>query len=104
MRKNALKRRLAAGETVLGSWLSLPDALAAEAMASLGWDWLLVDMEHGPAALHAGAASLPALRTTGVARIVRPAWNESSQIQRVLDLGAMGIVVPVVDSASDARK
>jgi 4-hydroxy-2-oxoheptanedioate aldolase len=104
MRENTLKRRLAAGETVLGSWLSLPDALAAEAMASLGWDWLLVDMEHGPAALNEAAAMLTALRTTGVATIVRPAWNESSQIQRVLDLGAMGIVVPVVDSASDARK
>jgi 4-hydroxy-2-oxoheptanedioate aldolase len=104
MRENALKRRLAAGETVLGSWLSLPDALAAEAMAQLGWDWLLVDMEHGPAALHEAAAMLTAVRTTDVTTFVRPAWNESSQIQRVLDLGCMGIVVPVVDTADDARK
>ncbi|MEA2721750.1 MAG: 4-hydroxy-2-oxoheptanedioate aldolase [Candidatus Eremiobacteraeota bacterium] len=104
MRENALKRRLAAGETVLGAWLSLPDALAAEAMAQLGWDWLLVDMEHGPAALHEAVAMLTAIRTTGVTTFVRPAWNESSQIQRVLDLGWMGVVVPVVDTADDARK
>src|ERR1700733_4847892 len=104
MRENALRRRLAAGETVLGSWLSLPDALAAEAMAHVGWDWLLVDMEHSPAALHEAAAMLTAGRTTDVATFVRPAWNESSQIQRVLDLGCMGIVVPVVDTADDARK
>jgi 4-hydroxy-2-oxoheptanedioate aldolase len=104
MRENALKRRLAAGETVLGAWLSLPDALASEAMARLGWDWLLVDMEHGPAALHEAAAMLTAVRTTDVTTFVRPAWNESSQIQRVLDLGCMGVVVPVVDTADDARQ
>jgi 2-keto-3-deoxy-L-rhamnonate aldolase RhmA len=103
MREHTLKRRLAAGETVLGSWLSLPDALAAEAMARLGWDWLLVDMEHGPAALNEAAAMLTALRTSDVSAFVRPAWNESSQIQRVLDLGCAGIVVPVVNSADDAR-
>ena len=42
------KQRLAAGETVVGMWLSLSEPLAAEALASLGWDWLLIDMEHGP--------------------------------------------------------
>ena len=53
MRENSLKRRMQAGETVLGSWLSLPDGLASEAMANLGWDWLLIDMEHGPVPLEA---------------------------------------------------
>src|SRR5665213_89620 len=56
MRENPVKRRLAAGETVIGSWLSFSDALAAEAMASAGWDWLLVDMEHGPIPLGAADA------------------------------------------------
>ena len=104
MQENVVKRRLRAGETVIGSWLTLPDALATEAMAQLGWDWLLIDMEHSPAALHEAAAMLTAIRTTGVTAIVRPAWNESSQIQRSLDLGARGIVVPVVNDAADARR
>jgi len=104
VRENTLKRRLLEGETVLGSWLTVPDALSAEAMAALGWDWLLIDMEHSPAALHEAAAMLTALRTTDVTPIVRPAWNESSHIQRVLDLGAFGIVVPVVNTADDARR
>src|SRR5581483_8198268 len=104
MRENTLKRRLQAGETVLGSWLGLPDALAAEAMAHVGWDWLLVDMEHGPTALHEAAGVLAAVRTTGVTPFVRVAWNESAQIQRVLDLGCSGILVPVINSAADARK
>jgi 4-hydroxy-2-oxoheptanedioate aldolase len=104
MRENALKRRLAAGETVLGSWLSIGDGLSAEAMASLGWDWLLVDMEHGPISLSDAPALLTAIRAHGVVPIVRVAWNESSQIQRALDLGTFGILVPVVNNAGDARR
>ena len=104
MRENTLKRRLAAGETVLGSWLSIGDGLSAELMASLGWDWLLVDMEHGPISLSEAPALIAAVRAHGVVPFVRVAWNESSQIQRALDLGTFGILVPVVNTADDARR
>ncbi len=103
MRENALARRLREGDTVLGAWLSFSDGLVAEAMASLGWDWLLIDMEHGPVALSDAAAMATAIRTRPCAPFVRPAWNESSQIQRALDLGCSGIIVPVVNSVQDAR-
>jgi 4-hydroxy-2-oxoheptanedioate aldolase len=103
MRENPLKKRLAAGETVVGMWLSLSEPLAAEALASVGWDWLLVDMEHGPIPLGTAAAMVTAMRAGGAVPFVRPAWNESSQIQRVLDLGAYGIIVPVVNTVEDAR-
>ena len=104
MRENLTKRRLRSGGTALGSWLSLSDALGAETMAQAGWDWLLIDMEHGPVALHEAAAMVTALRTTDVTPIVRVAWNESAQIQRTLDLGCSGILVPVINDANDARK
>ena len=104
MRENPLKRRLAAGETVLGSWLSIGDGLSAELMASLGWDWLLIDMEHGPVSLSQAPALIAAVRAHGVVPFVRVAWNESSQIQRALDLGTFGILVPVVNTAEDARR
>ncbi|HEX3551234.1 MAG TPA: aldolase/citrate lyase family protein [Candidatus Elarobacter sp.] len=104
MRENDVARRLRAGETVLGAWLSFSDALVAEAMASVGWDWLLIDMEHGPVALADAAAMATAIRTRATAPFVRPAWNESSHVQRVLDLGCSGIIVPVVNTADDARK
>jgi len=104
MRENLTKRRLRAGETALGSWCTLSDALGAETMAQVGWDWVLIDMEHGPVALNEAAAMVTAVRTTDVTPFVRVAWNESSQIQRALDLGCSGILVPVVNDASDARK
>ena len=99
-----LRARMLAGESVLGAWLMFSDPFVAEAMAHAGWDWLLVDMEHGPVSLDAAAAMVTAIRTTPVVPLVRPAWNESSQIQRALDLGCAGIIVPVVNSADDARR
>ncbi len=99
----ALRESLLSGAPALGAWLSFSDALSAETMAIAGWDWLLVDMEHGPIALGDAAGAITAIRTTPVVPIVRPAWNESSQIQRALDLGCGGIVVPVINTADDAR-
>jgi 2-keto-3-deoxy-L-rhamnonate aldolase RhmA len=104
VRENTLKRRLDAGETVYGAWLMLGEPLAAEAMASAGFDWLLIDMEHGPIPLQVAATMVTALRAGGTTPFVRPAWNEPAQIQRVLDLGCSGIVVPVVNDADDARR
>lgn len=99
-----LREDLLAGEPVLGAFLQFSDALVAEAMAHTGWDWLIVDMEHGPVSLDAATAMVTAIRTTNAVPFVRPAWNESSQIQRALDLGCAGIVVPVVNDAGDARR
>ena len=104
VRENTLKRRLQAGETVVGTWMNLAEPLVAGLLASHGWDWLLIDMEHGPVPLADAAAMVTAVRAQGGVPIVRAAWNESSQIQRVLDLGAWGIMVPVVNTADDARR
>jgi 4-hydroxy-2-oxoheptanedioate aldolase len=104
VRENTLKRRLQAGETVVGTWMNLAEPLVAGLLASHGWDWLLIDMEHGPIPLAEAAAMVTAVRAQGGVPIVRVAWNESSQIQRVLDLGAWGIMVPVVNTADDARR
>jgi 4-hydroxy-2-oxoheptanedioate aldolase len=104
MRENTVKRRLAAGETVVGTWMNLAEPLGAGLLASHGWDWILIDMEHGPIPLADAAAMVTAVRAQDSVPIVRAAWNESSQIQRVLDLGAWGIMVPVINSAADARR
>jgi 4-hydroxy-2-oxoheptanedioate aldolase len=104
VRENSLKRRLQAGETVVGTWMNLAEPLVAGLLASHGWDWLLIDMEHGPVPLADAAAMVTAVRAQGGVPVVRVAWNESSQIQRVLDLGAWGIMVPVVNDAADAQR
>ena len=103
MRDNDVRKKLAAGEAALGIWVSIADPLAVEMLAIGGWDWLLIDMEHGPVPLSDAATMVTAIRAGGATPFVRPAWNESAQIQRVLDLGAYGIIVPVVNDVAAAR-
>ncbi len=103
MRENAVRKKLAADQAALGTWLLIADGLSAEVMAAVGWDWLLVDMEHGPIPLAAAATMVTAVRAGGATPFIRPAWNESSQIQRALDLGAHGIIVPLVNDTHDAH-
>ncbi len=104
MRENMVKRRLADGAVTVGSWVALDGALAAEIMANAGFDWLVVDMEHGPLSLGAAQGAVTAIRTTGTVPLVRVGWNDSALIQQGLDTGAYGIVVPMVNTAAEAER
>jgi 4-hydroxy-2-oxoheptanedioate aldolase len=104
MLDNRVRRDLLAGRLVVGAWCMLGDALAAEIMANAGYDWLLVDMEHGPVPLGAAQSMVTAIRTTSTVPIVRVPWNDSASIQLALDSGPHGILVPMVSSLEDARR
>lgn len=71
-------------------------------MASAGFDWLMVDTEHGPIAGNAVINLINACRAAGVVPFVRVTWNESSLIQQALDMGAYGVLVPVVNTKAQA--
>ncbi len=81
----------------------IADAYAAQLMGSAGYDWLVIDMEHGPVPLEAAQAMTTALRTTNAVPIVRPPWKDSASLQVALDCGPHGVLVPMVNSAADAR-
>jgi 4-hydroxy-2-oxoheptanedioate aldolase len=104
MRRNRAKDRLRDDGVTVGTWLLLESDLAAELVVSAGFDWALVDMEHGPVS-HDGAQRLiTAIRTTGTAPLVRVTWNESSLIQAAFDMGAYGVLVPYVNSRREAER
>lgn len=99
---NRLKARMAADEVLHGIWLGSGSATLAEALSLVGYDWMLLDTEHGP--VEAGAA-LDLLRATGLGQtdcVLRVAWNDPVLIKRVLDLGAQTLMVPFVQSADEA--
>ena len=99
-----LKRRIQAGAQTWGAWLNLASPLSAELIASLGFDWVCIDMEHGPGDMLALQSQLQAIRITpGVTPVVRIAANDPALIKWVLDVGAEGIVVPSVDSAQEGE-
>ena len=102
MRANHVKRRLAAGEPSIGTWLSLPSPEAAEFVSRLGFDWLVVDTEHNPIDILTLSRMFGAITTGGVAPMVRIPWNNQENFKRVLDAGAWGVVVPMVNSREEA--
>jgi 4-hydroxy-2-oxoheptanedioate aldolase len=92
-----------AGDVLLGGWCMIGDMLPAEILGHAGYDWLVVDMEHGPITLETMQAMVMAIRTTPATAIVRVPWTGSALIQPVLDSGPYGIVVPMVNTPADAQ-
>jgi len=102
MRSNLALAKWRAGEQTIGGWLQLGNAHSAEMMASAGFDWLCLDMQHGLIDYGDLRFMLPAISTTDVTPLVRVAGNIPSQIMKVLDAGAMGVIVPLVNSREEA--
>ncbi|GHB88217.1 HpcH/HpaI aldolase family protein [Persicitalea jodogahamensis] len=99
-----LKQRLKNGETLHGCWLNLGSSLTAEIVGLAGFDWVLIDLEHGAGTEKDVLAQLQALESTPAGVIVRVESAESQRIHRVLDMGAEGIMCPKVNSPEEARK
>ncbi len=104
MRANHVRRRLAAGEPSVGTWLALPSPEAAEYVSQLGFDWLVVDTEHNPIDIRTLALMFSAMAASATAPMVRIPWNNGENFKRVLDAGAWGVVVPMVNSREEAEQ
>ena len=104
MRTNRPKELLSAGTPAIGTWLMVEADLAAVAVAAAGFDWVLIDMEHGPVSPEGAQRLVSAVLATTAAPLIRVTWNESSLIQAAYDMGAYGVLVPFVDSRDDALR
>ena len=98
-----LKKRLAAGATALGAWLTITDPVVAEIMAGVGFDYVLIDTEHAPWSLESLQTTMLAFRGMPTVPIVRLPWNDQVHVKQALDLGADGVLAPMVKSAAEAR-
>ena len=103
MRENTAKRAWHSGKVTFGGWLSIPSSFSAEVMAHQGFDWLCVDMQHGLIDYQVAVTMLQAISTTETTPFVRVPWNEPGIIGKMLDAGAYGIIVPLVNSPEEAR-
>jgi 4-hydroxy-2-oxoheptanedioate aldolase len=101
--KNKLKQLLAHGKPAIGSWVGFGDAYAVEMMADLGFDWLLIDMEHFPLSKESLRTMLMACKGSDTAPVVRVPVSSVDYIQAALDLGAQGVMAPMINSAGDAK-
>jgi 4-hydroxy-2-oxoheptanedioate aldolase len=103
MKKNHVRAKLKQGQPSIGTWLTLPDVVAARLMARVGFDWLTVELEHTPVNWETAANSFAIIAASGVVPLARVPWNTGENIKRVVDNGAFGIVVPMVNSRSEAE-
>ena len=103
-RKNRLKEKLLAGEPAFGVSVMFPSPQIVEMVGKLGFDWVLIDCEHGSTSSESVEMMAMAAELTGITPIARPLSNTTEEILKVMDRGAMGVQVPHVNSAEDARR
>ncbi|ABM32662.1 2,4-dihydroxyhept-2-enedioate aldolase [Paracidovorax citrulli AAC00-1] len=100
---NPFKAALAARQPQIGLWLSMADPYLAEAAATTGYDWLLIDGEHAPNDLRSTLGALQAVAPYPSQPVVRIAEGSTALIKQVLDIGARTLLVPMVDTPEQAR-
>lgn len=98
----SLKHRLSKGEALIGTFVSLGSHSTTEIIGSAPWDWVLLDLEHGLGSEKDILGQLQALSNTKIEAIVRVESSHRERIQKVLDLGAHGVMCPRIDTASQA--
>jgi 4-hydroxy-2-oxoheptanedioate aldolase len=103
MPRNQFKRTLAAGGSQIGLFLGLANSYTAEILAGAGFDFLLIDAEHGPNDVPLVLAQLQAIQGYPVNVVVRPANDHPALIKQLLDIGAQTLLVPMVESAAQAK-
>ena len=101
MRANNLRDLWAAGKPAINGWCSLPGGFSAELMATMGWDAVTIDTQHGLIGYSEMLAMLQAISTTDATPLVRVSWNQPGEIMRALDAGAYGIICPMINDAAE---
>jgi 4-hydroxy-2-oxoheptanedioate aldolase len=103
MRENAVKRLWREDKPALGGWLSIGNTFSAEVMAAEDLDWLCLDMQHGVIGYDTAVPMLQTISATDITPIVRVPWCEPAMIMKMLDAGAYGIIVPLVNDRAQAE-
>jgi 2-keto-3-deoxy-L-rhamnonate aldolase RhmA len=101
---NRVKQKLATKGTALGSWMSILSDDVSSTLGNSGLDWVLYDLEHGPASIETASRLVKATGTKGALPFIRPVWNDMNAIKQALDTGAWGLVIPWVNDAEQARR
>ena len=101
---NQFRQDLIARKKLIGCWCSLGSPITTEVMGLAGFDWLLLDGEHAPNDVLSFIPQLMALKDSPSAPVVRPQWNDTVIIKRLLDAGFYNFLIPFVESADDAKR
>ena len=98
----SLKQKLQNNKLTVGSWITIGHPSVVEIMASAGFDWLTIDLEHSAISLETAQNLISTIHANDMKALVRVGKNEEVIIKRVMDIGADGVIVPMVNSKEDA--
>lgn len=99
-----LKEKIRAGQLTVGSWVTIPHPSVIEIMATAGFEWLTIDIEHSAVSIESIQMMIATIQSKGIKALVRIFDNDEIIIKRVLDAGADGIIVPMIKSKEEAQK
>ena len=99
-----LKEALQSSNLTVGSWITLGHPAIAEILVNAGYDWLVVDLEHSTISLEQAGDLIRVIDLAGSTPLVRLTSNDAEQVKRIMDAGAHGIVVPMVNTRDEAEK
>lgn len=102
--ENPLTEAWRAGRTTFGIWCSIPSSVSTEMTAAAGFDYVCVDLQHGAISYPAALPMLQAARAAGAAAVARVQANDPGEIMKILDAGAHGVIVPLVNNAEEAAR
>lgn len=100
---NAIRRALSESRPALGTWAVVPSPIGVELMTRAGFEWVVVDLQHGATGWDAVGTMIQAVELGGGTAVVRVGWNDPAPIMRALDLGARAVIVPMVSTPDEAR-
>ncbi len=100
---NQFRKDIIAGKKLIGCWCSLASPISTEVLGLAGFDWILLDGEHAPNDVASFVPQLMSLKDSSSAPVVRPKWNDTVEIKRLLDIGFYNFLIPFIQSAEEAR-
>lgn len=101
---NPFKKALSSHQLQLGLWAAYADAYVTESLATVGYDWLLIDNEHAPNDLRSSLSQLQAMAPYETHAVVRPVRSDAALIKQLLDIGVQTLLLPMIDTPEQARE
>ena len=103
MKKNRILELWQKNKACINGWLSIPNSFTAEAMSKMGWDSITIDMQHGLNDYNTSISMLQVIANSNAVALTRVPWNEPGIIMKMLDLGVMGVIAPMINTKKECE-
>ena len=97
-------KKINKNQPIINGWLSIPNSFTAEAMSKMGWDTITIDLQHGQNDYSTSISMIQAISNSQAIPFARVPWSEAGIIMKMLDIGVLGIISPMINNMKDCEK